>query len=100
MEFSKLVLRLARRARLVQGIERAWPPVALALALMIGYQAARLLGLVDGVKPYLIASAILAVALGGFLWGYLEKIDLPRVLFQADRRLGLDERISSLYELH
>lgn len=101
-EFSKLISRIRQRARWVRGIERAWPPTALALLLMIGYQAARLFGLagVGAVKPQWIALADLAIVLGGFLWGYLGRVDLAQVLFRADRRLGLHERLSSLYELH
>jgi len=100
MEFSRLVLRLERRARWVRGFERACPPTALALLLMIGYQVAWLLGLAGGIGFYLLVGVPLAAALGGFLWGYLEKLNLPRVLFQIDRRLELNERLSSLYELH
>lgn len=99
-EFQRSVSRIKRRARLVQGIERAWPPTALALLLTLGYQAARLLGLVGGMKLYWMISAALAIALGGFLWGYLSRVDLARVLFRADRRLGLNEKLSSLYQLY
>lgn len=102
--FQELVLRLERRARLVRGLEGARLPLAAALLLTLGYQALWLVGLVGvqthGRAPLLLMATLnLVFALGGFLWGYLLKVDLALVLFQADRRLGLHERLSSLYEL-
>ncbi|MGQ9734431.1 MAG: hypothetical protein ACUVQU_05220 [Candidatus Bipolaricaulia bacterium] len=102
--FKKLVLRLERRARLVRGLERARLILSLTLGLILGYQLLRLLGLVEWLqlrwRPWLAFAAFASVAvLGGFLWGYLERVELAGLLFKVDRRLGLHERLSSLYEL-
>ncbi len=99
-EFQRRILPIRRRARLIQGIERAWPPAAVALLLTLGYQAARLPGPTGEVKLHWLILADLTIALVGFLWGYLGRVDLARVLFQADRRLGLHERLSSLHALY
>jgi hypothetical protein len=97
--FQELILRIERRARLVQGIEGVRLPLSAALLFTLGYQVLRLFGLVGAIQPYWQVSANLLSALGGFLWGYSRRVDLARVLFQADRRMGFHERLSALYEL-
>ncbi|MCR4404503.1 MAG: hypothetical protein NUW06_04395 [Candidatus Acetothermia bacterium] len=97
--FQELVLSIERRARLARGLEGAGRSLSATLSLTLGYQALRLLGLVGAIEPYWLVFANLLVGLAGFLWSYLQKVDLPRALFQADRRLGLHERLSALYEL-
>lgn len=102
LEFQRLVLRLARRARLARGLEQARLPLSLALGIILGYQLLRLLGPASGLqaRAWWLAAFASACALGGFLRGYLGRLDLAGLLFQIDRRLGLHERLSSLYELY
>ncbi len=105
--FKKLVLRLERRARLVRGLEWARLPLSLALGLILSYQLLRLLGLAGWLQArasswwlaFAAFASAAAAALGGFLWGYLRQVELAGLLFKVDRRLGLHERLSSLYEL-
>ncbi len=104
--FQRLILGLERRARLVRGLERARLPLSFALGLILGYQLLllRLFGPVGGLQlqaqaPWLAAFAA-ACGLGGFLYGYFGRLELAELLFRVDRRLGLHERLSSLYELY
>lgn len=97
--FQELTLRIERRARLVRGLEAARLPLAAALLVTLGYEVLQFLGLVGGIRAHWLVALNLGVALGGFLWGYLRRVDLGLVLFRADRKLGLHERLSALYGL-
>ena len=106
-------LAVERRARLLRGLARMWPLEGGALLLTLGYLLAEGFGLLTlvgkpgaGVGPHWPALGLglglgnLLVAVGGFLWGYHAPVRLERLLYQVDRRLGLGERLSSLWELH
>lgn len=100
LEFQRFVLRLARRARLVRGLERAQLPLSFALGLILGYRLLRLFGLAGELPGWWLAAFAWACGLVGFLHGYLSQVELADLLFRVDRRLGLHERLSSLYELY
>ncbi|MCS6936516.1 MAG: hypothetical protein NZ610_00280 [Candidatus Bipolaricaulota bacterium] len=96
--FERWIGRLERRARLARAARTS------SLALLVSLSATMAgLGLeifTGRLLPWWVwLSANLLVALGAFSLGWFYRLDMARLLYGADRRIGWGERLITLYEL-
>ncbi|MDW8140846.1 MAG: hypothetical protein RMJ90_00955 [Candidatus Bipolaricaulota bacterium] len=96
--FERWIQRLVQRARLARAARMS------SLALVVSLSAT-LAGLVLEIfmgrllPLWVWLSANLLGALGAFSLGWFYRLDMARLLYGADRRIGWGERLITLYEL-
>jgi len=101
-DLSRFLLRVERRARRIRAFRRAGPLLAgiAALAFLTQLLLHYAFRLSLGQSAVLAAISVLLVL---FLVSYLvfraQKVRIPEMLLRIDHALGLDARLSSLYEL-
>lgn len=98
-QFDLILRRVKRRNRRVNTIRFSILFGVASLVLTLPYLMVVYLGYLESVDLFSVIFGNLGVTVAGALWGYFKPIDMAEALYRADRRLGLDERLSTLYDL-
>jgi len=101
-DLSRFLLRVERRARRIRALRRTGPLLAgiAALAFLTQLLLHYAFRLSLGQSAVLAAiSALLVLFLVSYLVFRAQKVRIPEMLLRIDLALGLDARLSSLYEL-
>lgn len=96
--FEFWVKRLVQRARLLRSLEMgSWALLVSLSVTLLGLVLEIFLGRL--LPLWVWFSANLLILLGAFAWGWFSRLEVPRLLYQADRRIGWGEKLITLYEL-
>jgi len=101
-DFSQFLIALEDRARRLRGVRVAGGSLAAFGVVWLGFVSLSrwLTGFIVGLSlAALVSTTAFLLAAAIFWMASRGPIDLPRLLLRLDRRLSLNERLSSLYEL-
>ncbi len=88
-----------RRRRQLNALQGLRLGLLLSTGLTAIYGLGILLGLFSALSPWILVGVVGLGAWAGLRWGQTRPIDLQRELYRVDRALGLDEKLTTIYEL-